>query len=93
MATVPERIATLEAQVQHLVSMIDEHRNEARQAVKTAHEDRDAMRADLKALTTLAADGKSRLAALFWLATVFSGLFGGAITYTVKTWAPFWLRT
>lgn len=77
----------------HLVQMIDAHRDESRQAAKSAREDREVMQRELKTLTDLAADGKSRLAVLFWLASLFSGLFGGGIAYAVKTYLPLWSRT
>lgn len=93
MASMPERIATLEAQMTHLVVTIDQHRDEAREAAKSAREDREVMQRELRTLTDLAADGKSRLAVLFWLASLFSGLFGGGIAYAIKTYLPLWQKT
>jgi hypothetical protein len=93
MASMPERISVLETQVKHLVETIEEHREEARLAARAAREDRDAMQTELKALTSLAADGKSRLATLFWVASLFSGSLGAGIVYAFKHILPFWPRT
>jgi hypothetical protein len=52
----------------------------------------DSLSKEVHALSTLAADGKSRLAVLFWLASLFSGAFGATVAYVVKTWFPMWPR-
>lgn len=92
MATQGERIVALETKMTHLVDMIAEHREEARQAARQAQIDRDKMQAELQALTTLATDGKARLSVLWWLAGI-SGSVGAAVMYLAKSILPFWPRT
>lgn len=92
MATQGERIVALETKMTHLVEMIAEHREEARQAAAQAKLDRDTMQSELQALTTLATKGKAGIAVLWWVAGAFTSL-GAALMWLAKSILPFWPRT
>lgn len=84
MATQGERIVALETKMAHLVEMIAQHREEARQAVTEAKADREVMRQELETLTTLAATGKAKLSVLWWLAGLGGSGLGAGLTYLAK---------
>lgn len=83
MATQGERIVALETKMTHLVEMIAEHREEARQAAAAAKHASADMQAELAALTNLATTGKAKLSVLWWLAGI-GGSAGAGLAFALK---------
>lgn len=83
MATQGERIVALETKMNHLVHMIEEHRQEARVYAAEAKVDRDALKKEVSTLSTLATESRGGFKALMWVAG-FSGSLGAALVYVVK---------